>query len=76
MKSKACGAVVSALFSLVVLAAAEPGFSEGQCGGAYTGQDGNGYNCGATRVPYCENSTRRCQCLERRACGGTQDEPW
>jgi hypothetical protein len=73
---KARGAIVCALLGLVVLAAAEAGFSEGQCGAPYKAPDGNTYTCGTTRAPFCENSTGRCQCLERKACGGTQDEPW
>jgi hypothetical protein len=77
MVCKALGAVASAYLSLALFAAAEPGYSEGSCGGAYAGQDGARYACGPNRAPYCEQSTGRCQCLERKACpGGKQDESW
>lgn len=50
---------------------------EGQCGGAYRGQDGGTYACGPNRKPYCQQDTGRCQCLERRSCpGGKKDEEW
>lgn len=51
-------------------------FIEGQCGGSYVGQDRGTYPCSEKRKPICQQSTGRCQCLERRACGGKQDEDW
>ncbi len=49
---------------------------EGQCGGSYVGQDRASYPCAPIRKPVCQQSTGRCQCLERRECGGKQDEEW
>lgn len=51
-------------------------FVEGQCGAPYVGQDRDSYPCGKIRKPVCQRDTGRCQCLERRECGGKQDESW
>ncbi len=65
-----------ALLSLAVLDVARAQDSEGACGGSYAGQDRASYGCAPTRKPYCQQNTGRCQCLERKACGGKQDEEW
>lgn len=64
-------------FAVLFLALGAPAIAdtEGQCGGPYTGPDGQGYQCTRDRKPYCLPNGR-CQCLERRECGGKQDENW
>jgi hypothetical protein len=69
--------VICACLGLVFSAAANAGYSKGQCGAPYTAQDGRSYACGPNRKPYCDQSNGRCQCLERKECpGGKQDEEW
>ncbi len=51
-------------------------FSEGACGAPYTGPDRDTYPCEKTRKPVCQRNSGRCQCLERRECGGKLDESW
>ncbi len=68
--------VVFGFLSLAFPNRANAQYSEGACGGSYRGQDGAGYPCGTNRRPVCQQGTGRCQCLERRACGGKQDEDW
>ncbi|VFU07748.1 conserved exported protein of unknown function [Methylocella tundrae] len=69
--------VAYGFLGLAFLAAADFGYSEGACGGPYTGQDGASYTCGTNRKPNCQQGTGRCQCLERKECpGGKQDEEW
>jgi hypothetical protein len=68
--------VVCALAGGPALAAGQFGYTEGSCGGSYRGLDGDSYACSAKRIPSCEQSTGRCECLERKACGGSRDEPW
>ncbi len=58
------------------MTAANAQYVEGQCGGTYTGQDRATYPCDAKRKPVCQQDTGRCQCLEKKACGGKQDEEW
>jgi hypothetical protein len=66
-----------AFLGLGFLTAANAQYSEGSCGGAYRGRDGASYPCSAKRKPVCEQSTGRCQCLERTECpGGKQREEW
>ncbi len=74
--------MISRAFLIVICVFMGPSFigsanadTEGQCGGPYTGEDGQSYQCGSTRKPYCL-ANGRCQCLERKACGGKQDEDW
>ncbi|WP_395696591.1 hypothetical protein [Methylocella sp.] len=78
-------ALAAALFASSALLGAPAGawaqgffgeFAEGQCGAPYVGQDRNAYPCSKIRKPVCQRDTGRCQCLERRECGGKQDESW
>ncbi len=70
-------AFIVVVFGFLGLAsAANAQYAANQCGGSYTAQDGASYKCKNTRKPYCQQGTGRCQCLERRECGGKQDEEW
>lgn len=68
--------VICSFLSLAFLTAANAGYSEGACGGTFTGRDGHGFTCATERRPYCDQSTGQCKCLLRKVCGGTYDDTW
>ncbi len=75
---------VRVVAALAFLSAAAPVFAQsdepphtlGACGGVMTGYDGRPYSCGAERKPACDPNGSRCVCLERRECGGRQNDPF
>jgi hypothetical protein len=73
MKSRLFTGAVFAFLSLAAQAHAQ--VVEGACGGVMTGYDRRQYTCAHDRKPACDQATGRCVCVERRACGGSHDEP-
>jgi hypothetical protein len=73
---RAVALAACAFFGGAALAQSNGAYVEGSCGGSYRGLDGDSYACSAKRIPSCERSSGRCECLERKACGGARDEPW
>jgi len=80
LRFRLLAAFVSAFFMALAVSAATSAVNaqywEGACGGAMRGYDGREYPCEQDRKPVCDQSSGRCVCLERRACGGRHDQGW